>query len=150
MTTWMQTWLAPASGAPAPGRRRLDVAPGDDGVDESVTSPSGEVGVVEAQRPQVVGVVLEAQVAVGEGPAIARAVWSPSRTTVTSGARRASAPRAAGPGPVLDGDEVRMGPRGPFGGQLQHLRAERGEHAAVAARRRRGRVERIEIPTMWL
>ena len=51
----------------------------------------------------------------------------------------------AGPGRVLDGHEVRMGPGGPGGRQLEHAGPEGRQHAPLRRDRRGQRVEGVEI-----
>ena len=77
-----------------PGGHHVDITPADDGIDEPVTSPAGDVVVVEAERQQIVDVIGQGQVAGGKGPGPGpRREGSRSRTTVTSGARIGPCPR---------------------------------------------------------
>ena len=147
MSTWTQTWSAPASRCsctrPAIGRL---VAPDDQRVDEAVAAAVGDVVVGEAEPPPVVGVVGQAEVG-GEVQASGRpsSVGIGVQHDALLGRHQAvGADRLAGDARVLGRDEVGVRPGGARAGELEHLRPEGGEHPVGRGERRIGGVEAVE------
>ena len=128
--SWTQTWSAPASRC---SRTRAAMAAASPWTttasSEPVAAARGEVVVGPAEPSQVVGVVLEREVAGGEG---AGRLPRPGRIGVEHGRLLDDEERLrpdAGPGRrrVLDGDEVRVRAGHPRRGELQHPGPQRRE-----------------------
>ena len=118
---------------------RVLVAPRDDRVDEPVGAAVGEVVVAEAEAAQVVRVVGQRR---GRSPWPAGRWRAPSAgsvssTTFCSGSSSASGPRCSRANAVCStGTKYGCAPAARCRGELEHLRAERGEHAHRRRRRR--------------
>ncbi len=129
--TWMQTWSAPASRCE---RTRSTIAsvspPGDDRVDQPVAAVTRQVGVGPAQAAQVVRVVGERQVALGEGPPDPAPLGGVRRQHggLLDGEERLGTEVLPREGGVLGRDEVGVRAVGPLGGQLEHSWPQGGEH----------------------
>ena len=113
------------------GRNGGGVAVHDQGVDQPVATAAGQVGVVEAERAQVVGVVHQAQVRLLDRRAADRP--GPDGIGVQHhlllrDQDRADAEDLPGPPGVLGCDQVRVGTGGAFGGEPQHLGSQGGQH----------------------
>ena len=147
VSTWTQTWSAPAARCSSMRRRIASlVAPGDDGVDQAVTDRR-DVLFGESRPQQVVGVVRGGQVARRKSAAIVRAsAGSVDSTTPCSGSSSGPAPSSARAVAVCSGSgQVRVGATGPAGGQGQHLGAERRQHPVLHRHRLVRGVEAVEI-----
>src|SRR4051794_32039679 len=130
-----------------PRRDRIDVAPRADRVDEPVVAPVGEVVVIETEPAQVVGVVGQPQVRrrVPPGDLAGSARVGRKDADLLRREQLAGAERLARPRRVLRRDEVGVCAVSSFGGQLEHLRTERREHAR---RLRVGRRSAVDVVPM--
>ena len=117
-------------------RDRVEVAPRDDRVDQAVAARVGEVVVAVAEPAQVVRVVRQRRrrSRCAGARSRARSTGSVSSTTASSTAIIASGPSVSrATRDVLGRDEVRVRARGAVARELQHARAERGQHARTSA-----------------
>jgi hypothetical protein len=96
----------------------VDIAPGNDRVDEAVAAVTDEVGIAPAQSLQVVHVVWQREIALGKGASYPAPFGRVSREHGRLlDQERFGAEVPAGERRVFDGDEVGMGTVGALGGE---------------------------------